>query len=428
MDYQQTLDYLFNQFPVYQRVGARAFKVGLGNADAMAQKAGYPHRTYKTIHVAGTNGKGSVSHTLAAILQSAGYITGLYTSPHLVDFRERIRVDGCMMPKDEVVRYVRDNFEYFKTISPSFFEITMAMAFEYFRRLAVDVAVIETGLGGRLDSTNIINPDLSVITNIGFDHMAFLGETLPEIAGEKAGIIKKHTPVVIGERNDETDNVFVSKAREQEADITFAEDQYKVIQSAIAADDLLDVVLEDNEGRRLEKSFSLTGYCQHKNLVTILAAVDQLRKAGYDISDDAVREGLENVQEYTGLMGRWQKLASKPDMIADTGHNAHGIRYVAKQLEESHYDNLHIIWGMVNDKHPEQVLPLLPRKAHYYFTQAQIERAMPADELAEMGRKCGLTGEAYPNVTEALLEAKKNARPNDLIFIGGSNFIVAEVV
>lgn len=428
MNYEQTLDYLYNQFPEYQHIGTRAYKVGLGNAEAMAQQAGYPHKTFRTIHVAGTNGKGSVSHTLAAILQSAGYITGLYTSPHLVDFRERIRVDGCMMPKDEVVKYVEEHIEYFKTIKPSFFEMTMAMAFEYFRRLSVDVAVIETGLGGRLDSTNIINPDLSVITNIGLDHTAILGETLAEIAAEKAGIIKRNKPVVVGERNAETDDVFVQKARAQQAALSFAEDKYKVIESLIASDDLLDVTLETSDGERLEKTFSLTGYCQHKNLVTILAAVDELRQVGYEITDDHVREGLENVQEYTGLQGRWQRIATQPDMIADTGHNAHGIRYVAQQLNESNYQNLHIVWGMVSDKHPEEVLPLLPKQAHYYFTQAQIERALPAHELAKEAEKYGLKGDFYPNVTEALLAAKKNAHLNDLIFIGGSNFIVAEVL
>ncbi len=428
MDYQQTLDYLYNQFPVYQRIGARAFKVGLGNSEKIAEHMGHPHKSFKTIHIAGTNGKGSVSHTLASILQSAGYITGLYTSPHLVDFRERIRVDGCMIPKEEVVAFVDKHIEFFKTLSPSFFEITMAMAFEYFRRLGVDVAVIETGLGGRLDSTNIISPDISVITNIGYDHMTFLGDTLGEIAGEKAGIIKHGTPVVIGERHEETDDVFVRKAAEESAKITFAEDVYTVLDSAVAADDLLDLRIKKDSGEVLEKTFSLTGYCQNKNIVTILAAVDELRSVGYDISDDALREGLENVQEYTGLQGRWQKIASRPDMIVDTGHNAHGIRLVAKQLAESKYDNLHIVWGMVNDKHPEQVLPLMPKNAHYYFTQAQIERAMPAEELAEIGLAVGLVGEVYPNVTEALLAAKKNARLNDLIFIGGSNFIVAEVL
>ncbi len=428
MDYQQTLDYLYNQFPVYQKIGARAFKVGLGNSDSISAHMGHPHKTFKTIHVAGTNGKGSVSHTLASILQSAGYITGLYTSPHLVDFRERIRVDGCMIPKDEVVRFVDQHLEFFKTLSPSFFEITMAMAFEYFRRLSVDVAVIETGLGGRLDSTNIISPDLSIITNIGYDHMAFLGETLPEIAREKAGIIKHKTPVVIGERHAETDDVFTRKAQEEMAEITFAEDVYSVLESSVADDDLLDLRIKNAAGDIFEKTFSLTGYCQNKNIVTILAAVDELRRAGYDISDDALREGLENVQEYTGLMGRWQKIATHPDMIADTGHNAHGVRLVAKQLAESKYDNIHIVWGMVNDKHPEQVLPLLPKNARYYFTQAPIERAMPATELLKIGQANGLRGEAFPTVTEALAEAKKNARANDLIFIGGSNFIVAEVL
>ncbi len=428
MTYEQTLDYLYNQFPVYHRIGARAFKVGLGNSDAIADHLGHPHRSYRTIHVAGTNGKGSTSHTLASILQSAGYVTGLYTSPHLVDFRERIRVDGCMIPKEEVVNFVKQNEQFFRTLSPSFFEITMAMAFEYFRRTSVDVAVVETGLGGRLDSTNIITPDLSIITNIGFDHMTFLGETLPEIAFEKAGIIKSGIPAVIGERHAETDDTFINKANEVGAPLTFAEDRYKVTSVNIAEDDLLDVKLRNAACDEVDVTFSLTGYCQEKNIVTILAAVDELRRIGYDISDDALREGLENVQEYTGLMGRWQKVAERPDMIVDTGHNAHGIKYVARQIEESKYENIHIVWGMVSDKHPETVLPLLPKKARYYFTKAQIERAIPPNELAEMGKKAGLQGDAYENVTEALLAAKKNARHKDLIFIGGSNFIVAEVL
>ncbi len=428
MNYEQTLEYLYNQFPAYHRIGSRAMKVGLGNTLKMLEHLGNPQQSYKTIHIAGTNGKGSTSHTLAAILQSAGYITGLYTSPHLKDFRERIRVDGCMINKEEVTAFVDRNEQFFKELQPSFFEMTMGMAFEYFRRTSVEAAVIETGLGGRLDSTNVIEPDLSIITNIGYDHMAFLGNTLREIASEKAGIIKRNTPVVIGERGEETDQVFVDKAKEMGAKITFAEDEFKFLSSQVAEDDLLDVVLQRGSNEPFTVTYSLTGYCQNKNIVTVLTAVDELRRLGYDISDDALREGLENVQEYTGLQGRWQKIATKPDMIVDTGHNEHGVRYVAKQLSESKYKNLHIVWGMVSDKEPEKVLPLLPKNAHYYFTQAQIERAIAHDKLAEIGHRVGLSGESYENVTEAVLSAKRNARKDDLIFIGGSNFIVAEII
>lgn len=429
MNYQKTLDYLYNQFPEYQRVGARAVKVGLDNSRIIDEHLGHPHRTFRSIHVAGTNGKGSVSHTLAAILQSARYITGLYTSPHLVDFRERIRVDGCMIPKEEVIDFVERNELFLKTLHASFFEITMAMAFDYFRRIGVEVAVVEVGLGGRLDSTNIITPDLSIITNIGLDHTLFLGETLPEIAAEKAGIIKNCKPVVIGERADETDQVFIEKASAENSEITFAEDLFSVAQIK-ENDDFLELKIDRKNVEQIDVAYSLTGLYQQKNIITILAAVDELRRKGYDIPDDALREGLENVQELTGLTGRWQKIASRPDMIVDTGHNAHGVRLVAQQLTKcmQQYSKLHVIWGMASDKHPENVIPLLPQDAKYYYTQADSPRSMSAEELSKIGRKFNREGNSYSSVTEALLEAKRNATSNDLIFIGGSNYVVAEVL
>lgn len=429
MNYQQTLDYLYSQFPEYQRIGARAVKVGLDNSRIIDEHLGHPHRSFRSVHVAGTNGKGSISHTLAAILQSAGYITGLYTSPHLVDFRERIRVDGCMIPKEEVTAFVERNEFFFKTLHPSFFEITMAMAFDYFRRVGVEVAVVEVGLGGRLDSTNIIMPDLSVITNIGLDHTLFLGETLPEIAAEKAGIIKTGKPVVIGEHSVETDSVFIEKATSENAEIMFAEDEYKILQ-VHETEDFLEFKIERENGEQIDVAYSLTGLYQHKNILTVLAAVDELRRKGYEISDEAIREGFENVQELTGLTGRWQKIASHPDMIVDTGHNAHGVRIVAQQLMKcmEKYANVHIVWGMASDKHPEKVIPLLPKEAKFYYTQADSPRSMPVEELAKIGEQCDRRGDYYLTVTEALAEAKRKAAIGDLIFIGGSNYVVAEVL
>ena len=430
MTYEQILDDIFNRFPVYQQVGAVALKPGLGNIMAIDERLGHPHRKFRTIHVAGTNGKGSVSHSLSAILQSAGYVTGLFTSPHLVDFRERIRIDGCMITKEDVMGFMDRNDMFLNSISPSFFEITTAMAFDYFERVGVDVAVVEVGLGGRLDSTNIISPDLCVITNIGLEHTQYLGDTLAKIAAEKAGIIKPGVPVVIGERHPETDPVFIAKAAEVGAPIIFAEDVMKM-HSFEVKDDML-VAQVEHVGRQpaTERKFSLTGLCQTHNMLTVLAAAEQLKKLDYDVTDLDVRKGMADVQGLTGLQGRWQKISSRPDVIVDTGHNAHGVRLLARQLDEqfSNYLHIHVVWGMCNDKEPEKVISLLPKEARYYFTQASVKRATPAAELYEIGLGLGLNCHFYPTVAQAMNRALRNAQPGDLIFVGGSNFVVAEVL
>ncbi len=430
MTYEQILDDIFNRFPVYQQVGAVALKPGLGNIMAIDERLGHPHRKFRTIHVAGTNGKGSVSHSLSAILQSAGYVTGLFTSPHLVDFRERIRIDGCMITKEDVMGFMDRNDMFLNSISPSFFEITTAMAFDYFERVGVDVAVVEVGLGGRLDSTNIISPDLCVITNIGLEHTQYLGDTLAKIAAEKAGIIKPGVPVVIGERHPETDPVFIAKAAEVGAPIIFAEDVMKM-HSFEVKDDML-VAQVEHVGRQpaTERKFSLTGLCQTHNMLTVLAAAEQLKKLDYDVTDLDVRKGMADVQGLTGLQGRWQKISSRPDVIVDTGHNAHGVRLLARQLDEqfSNYLHIHVVWGMCNDKEPEKVISLLPKDARYYFTQASVKRATPAAELYEIGLDLGLNCHFYPTVAQAMNRALRNAQPGDLIFVGGSNFVVAEVL
>ena len=431
MTYEKILEDIYNRFPVYQQVGAVALKPGLGNILRIDERLGHPHHKFKTIHVAGTNGKGSVSHTLAAILQSAGYVTGLFTSPHLVDFRERIRIDGCMIPKECVVEFMDRNDMFLNDLQPSFFEITTAMALDYFERVGVDVAVIEVGLGGRLDSTNIITPDLSVITNIGLEHTQYLGDTLGKIAGEKAGIIKPGVPVVIGERNPETDPVFIAKAQEQGSEIFFAEDMAKVLSHKEDKGQMVAQVEHAGQQPAREHRFSLTGLCQTRNLLTVLAAVDVLKKQGYDITELDIRAGMADVQGLTGLMGRWQKIGMRPDIIVDTGHNAHGVKILAEQLEEqfSKYIHVHIVWGMCNDKEPEKVLSLLPRDARYYFTQANnTRRATPASELYEIGQKLGLNCHFYPTVAQAMDRARRYAEPADLIFVGGSNFIVGEVI
>lgn len=430
MTYEQILDDIFNRFPVYQQVGAVALKPGLGNIMAIDERLGHPHRKFRTIHVAGTNGKGSVSHSLSAILQSAGYVTGLFTSPHLVDFRERIRIDGCMITKEDVMGFMDRNDMFLNSISPSFFEITTAMAFDYFERVGVDVAVVEVGLGGRLDSTNIISPDLCVITNIGLEHTQYLGDTLAKIAAEKAGIIKPGVPVVIGERHPETDPVFIAKAAEVGSPIIFAEDVMKM-HSFEVKDDML-VAQVEHVGRQpaTERKFSLTGLCQTHNMLTVLAAAEQLKKLDYDVTDLDVRKGMADVQGLTGLQGRWQKISSRPDVIVDTGHNAHGVRLLARQLDEqfSNYLHIHVVWGMCNDKEPEKVISLLPKDARYYFTQASVKRATPAAELYEIGLGLGLNCHFYPTVAQAMNRALRNAQPGDLIFVGGSNFVVAEVL
>ena len=393
---------------MFQQVGGAAYKEGLENTLTLDAHFGHPHRRYRTIHVAGTNGKGSCSHTLAAVLQEAGYKVGLYTSPHLVDFRERIRVNGEPVSEEYVIRFVEEERGFFEPLHPSFFELTTAMAFRYFADERVDVAVIEVGLGGRLDCTNIIRPDLCVITNISFDHVQFLGDTLAKIAGEKAGIIKRGVPVVIGEATEETRPVFEAKAKETDAPIYFAEDCDR--------EDYPDI------------EFELKGLYQKKNKQTLLTALPLLKEAGYHIDEQAVRSGFAHVTSLTGLMGRWQKLQNSPTLVCDTGHNVGGIRYIVEQLKEEKYRRLHIVMGMVNDKDVRGVLGLMPKEAVYYFTQASVKRAMPAGRLKELGLEAGLRGECYADVPAAVRAAQKESLPEDFIFVGGSSFIVADLL
>lgn len=424
MSYKDTINYLFNCAPMFQNVGKDAYKEGLDNTYKLDEHFGHPHKKFKTIHIAGTNGKGSCSHTIAAILQDAGYKTGLYTSPHLVDFSERIRVNGRPIEEDFVIRFVNEHKSFFEPLHPSFFELTTAMAFLYFAEKEVDVAVIEVGLGGRLDCTNIINPDLSIITNISLDHTQFLGHTLSAIAKEKAGIIKENTPVIVGEYTSETKEVFHSKAIECNAAITFAQDS-QVINEAERSEDG-HWLYQTDEMKDLYGE--LGGMCQTKNTNTILNAVKELIRIGYNITEDNIRAGFAHVCENTGLMGRWQKLEERPKVICDTGHNIGGMQYIAEQLASMHYDRLHIIIGMVNDKDINGVISLLPSDATYYFTQASVKRALPAEEIMKIGNSHGLHGAAYPSVKDALEAAKRNASENDLIFVGGSTFIVSDLI
>lgn len=428
MDYKQTLDYLYSQLPMFTRVGAVAIKKDLTNTIALCDALGKPQTKFKTIHVAGTNGKGSVSHILASVLQSAGYKTGLYTSPHLKDFRERIKINGQMIPQQFVIDFVAENKSLFSTISPSFFEMTVALCFDYFAKKEVEIAVIETGLGGRLDSTNIITPELSVITNIGWDHMDMLGDTLALIAGEKAGIIKPNTPVVIGETQQETTQVFIDKAQNSKAPIVFADSEYSLKNFDNTGSVSVCDVFKGNTPLLSQLQCDLTGIYQQKNIITAIAAIEQLQQTGYKISENNIRQGFAQVKDQTGLLGRWQKLSDSPLTYADTGHNLNGVQEVLKQLQLLQYKHLHIVWGMVKDKDISKILALLPTTATYYFCQAQIPRALAAEDLQQQATAFGLKGAVYPSVELAVQAAQKAAETNDLVFVGGSTFIVAEAV
>lgn len=424
MTYEETITYLFNSAPLFQNVGKDAYKEGLDTTRKLDEHFGHPHHKFKTIHVAGTNGKGSCSHTLAAILQSAGYKVGLYTSPHLVDFRERIRVNGLPVSKEHVIDFVARHRAFFEPLHPSFFELATAMAFNYFAEQQVDVAVIEVGLGGRLDCTNIIRPDLCVITNISFDHVQFLGDTLAKIASEKAGIIKSGIPVVIGETTPETKPVFAETAQKQNAPIHFAEEEQFLLSSSV-----------NGQGKRIYQTKDYTnlegelgGLCQVKNTNTLLSAIHVLQSAGYSIKEEHVREGFAHVCSLTGLMGRWQKIQDTPVMFCDTGHNKAGIEYIVEQLSHQTYRHLHIVMGMVNDKDISGVLALLPQNATYYFTKASVNRALPEDEVQRLASQSGLQGQAYPDVASAVQAANEAATPEDFIFVGGSTFIVADLL
>lgn len=421
MNYKETTEYLFSQLPVFQHIGEKAYKPGLDTTRALDKLFNHPHASFKTIHVGGTNGKGSTSHTLAAILQKSGYKVGLYTSPHLINFRERIRVNGQMIHEKYVVDFVREYKSDFEPLNCSFFELTMMMAFCYFREMKIDVAIIEVGLGGRLDSTNIITPDLSIITNIGLDHTQFLGNTLMQIAQEKAGIIKENIPVIIGEANDEVKEVFLDVALELNSPILFADVEHSIISS------------KQNNGKWVysTKEYSdvigeLGGNAQINNANTIFTAIKKLCQLGYSIRSEAIYAGFANVSTLTGLMGRWQILQYKPKVVCDTGHNKDGIKYIADQLKSEDCDKVHLIIGVANDKDVSEILSLLPKDAIYYFINAQINRALLATELKVQSEKYQLNGEVYSSIWEAYKVAIDRAEENDLVFIGGSNFVVGE--
>ena len=426
MTYDETVQYLFNCAPPFQQVGGAAYKEGLSTTIALDNYLGNPHKKFFTIHIAGTNGKGSTSHTLAAILQECGYKVGLYTSPHLVDFRERIKVNGKMASEEYVVEFVQKHKAFFEPLSPSFFELTTAMAFNYFAEQQVDIAVIEVGLGGRLDCTNIITPKLSVITNISLDHTQFLGSTLAEIAGEKAGIMKQGIPVVVGETTPETKRVFCEKATSIGAPLIFAEEEALLL----SATPLPQGGFEYNTTLYGTFNGELGGDYQKKNTNTLLSAIARLKECGFAISDDAVRKGFTNVCTKTGFTGRWQTVENSPRIVCDAGHNTGGIKYIVKQLERENkrHTALRIVFGMVNDKDITAVLAMMPANAVYYFTQASIKRAMPADELMVKALPYGLKGTSHPTVQEALEAAKADSAISDFIFVGGSCFIVADLL
>ncbi len=426
MNYSQTLDYLFNKLPMFSHIGSAAIKKDLTNTLLLCEALDNPQNKFKTIHVAGTNGKGSTSHSLAAILQKSGYKTGLYTSPHLIDFRERIKVDGHICDEEFVIDFTQKVIPLIDKIEPSFFEITVAMAFYYFAQQRVDVAVIEVGLGGRLDSTNIIHPELCIITNIGLDHTAMLGNDLQSIAHEKAGIIKQNVPVIIGEYLAVTKSVFIEKARIENAPIVFAEDKRAVL-SSNSHNNQLNVLVEHKESTHQDNYLlDLAGLYQSKNLLAVLETVTQLQKIGFNIEPNIVKDALNNVKNLTGLHGRWELIELNPTLIVDVGHNEDGIKQVVAQLAQCSYQKLHIVIGMAKDKAIDKVLALLPLDASYYFTKAQIPRALPEAELKAMAIKYQLNGNEFSTVNEAVLAAKSNSNSNDMILVCGSVFVVGE--
>lgn len=428
MDYQQTLNYLFSQLPMYQRVGKAAYKANLNNTLALDEYFGHPHRLYKTIHIAGTNGKGSVSHMLASVLMAAGYRVGLYTSPHLIDFRERIKVDGKPISKEDVVVFVQQHKSIFEQIQPSFFEMTVALAFKYFADKQVDIAVIEVGLGGRLDSTNIITPELSIITNIGLDHTDLLGDTLQLIAQEKAGIIKPNIPVVICEWQEEIQQVFIDKACVEGAPITFASQNY-TLKNTLVRDGVQEFNVENKQDKtNLTLAVDLLGKYQAKNILGVVSAIDVLSARGFHIDRIQAAQGLEKAASSTGLLGRWQIINQSPLVICDTGHNVDGITQLVEQIANTPHNKLHMVIGMVGDKNIDGVLSLLPKEANYYFTKASIPRALHQDELSRKASKFNLSGSTHSEVKEALAFAYTKANPDDLIFIGGSTFVVADAL
>jgi len=426
--FAEVIEYLFARLPMFTRDGASAINPDVDKTLLLCQALGDPHKKFKSIHIAGTNGKGSTSHMLASVLAASGLKTGLYTSPHLVDFRERIRVDGEMIPQQFVVDFVNNNRVLIEEIQPSFFEVTVAMAFDYFVQQKVDIAVVEVGLGGRLDSTNIINPELCVITNIGMDHMNILGDTLELIAAEKAGIIKPQVPVVISERQPDIQQVFLQKAKECNSPIYFADDYYEVRQ-AERKQEGLDIAVQSKLTKDIQIWHSdLSGSYQKKNILGVLTAIDQLRELGYSLDEEQIKLGLKTVQESTGLRGRWQTLSTDPWIICDTGHNEDGIKAVIQNLSTLSFNNLQFIIGAMKDKDLSHILPLLPKHATYYFAAPNMPRAMKAEELALLAHSFGLNGKAYPSIEDAYKASLNDYKEGDLIFVGGSTFVVAEVL
>lgn len=426
--YNEALEYLYRQLPMFTRVGASAYKTDLHNTIALLHQLNDPQHTFKTIHVAGTNGKGSSSHMLAAILQQAGYKTGLYTSPHLLDFRERIRINGQVAPEQFVVDFTNNMRPFIETIEPSFFELTVAMAFQYFAQEQVDIAIIEVGLGGRLDSTNVITPELSLITNISFDHKNILGDTLPLIAAEKAGIIKERVPVVVSETQSEIQQVFIQTAATLEAPLHFADQEWMVDGSAITNNHLELTLLDTRQQQMHHIKLDLSGQYQEKNVMGVLSSVKILQQQGWHITWDHITTALLHIRKLTGLRGRWEVVSQHPLTVMDVGHNEAGIREVVQQLGHVNYQHLHVVTGFVKDKEVESVLPLFPPTATYYFCRAQIPRAMDEVALAEMAARKGLQGRPYESVQAALQAARQHAKPDDMILVCGSFFIVAEAM
>ena len=427
LSYQATLDYLYSQLPMFTRIGATAIKKDLTNTLALCNALNQPQEKFKSIHIAGTNGKGSTSHMMASILQEAGFKVGLYTSPHLKDFRERIRINGQMISEKEVVDFVDTHKALFEEIKPSFFEWTVALCFQHFAYHKVDIAIIETGLGGRLDSTNVIAPILSVISNIGWDHMDMLGDSLDKIAFEKAGIIKAKTPVVIGEALPETEPIFRKKSKAEKAEIIFAQKEYTMDYFSTTKNGVLCDVKKGNQMYFKNLDCDLGGIYQQKNIITLIAAIDILKEQGYPISENDIRSGLEHVKRNTGLMGRWQVLKEKPFTVCDTGHNVDGIKYVMEQLKSIPSSKLRMVFGMVKDKDISKVLALLPKEAKYYFCKANLPRALDEKEMQAQASVFGLMGNCYASVIEAYKAAQNESIDTDVVFVGGSTFVVAEI-
>lgn len=429
MNYQETIDYLLSYLPMFQRIGAAAYKADIYNTVELMKALGNPEKKFKSIHVAGTNGKGSSSHLIASILREKGLKVGLHTSPHLKDFRERIKIDNKMCDEEFVINFVENNKELIERIKPSFFETAVAMAFTYFAQENVDIAIIEVGMGGRLDSTNVINPLACLITNISFDHTQFLGNSLEAIAQEKAGIIKQNTPVVISQTQKETQNVFSAKADEKNSPICFA-DSYLSCENVNHSQGLLKMDIYKNGVERIKNlQSSLSGYYQQKNILGVVALIDTLNQYhNFNISDEEIKQGIENLSSNFPIAGRWQTLCNKPLTICDTGHNEDGLKYVIEQIKNTPHEKLRFVLAMVNDKDVNKVLSMLDKDAEYYLSQAKIPRALPVDELAEKAMQAGLSFTKYDTISQALAQAQEDAKENDLVFVGGSTFTVAEVV